>query len=163
MLRTVRHRQQMGEHHLSHAHGAVGRHIGHHDAVLVGSIYIHHVIASSQHTDIFQPWQLFYLLPVQTNLVGEDDLGIFRPFHGLFWPCTVIDRQFAYLLQLFPRQVARIGRIAVKYYNLHVFCYSLNSSSVISCSISYQFGGKITKNNPQADGISRKKTGSDFF
>ena len=119
VLCAVGHRQQVRKHHLRHALRAVGRYVGHNDAVLVGSGYVYDVVARSQHSNILQARQLLHLAPSYDDLVGKHDLGVGSPCHRLFGRRAVVDGQVAHFLQRSPGHVARIGRIAVENYDFH--------------------------------------------
>ena len=137
----------MGKHHLSHTLRAVGRHIGDDDAPFASRLEIHHVIARCQDANILKVRQLFYLSPAKHHFVGQHDLCIGSSRHRLTGPRAVIRFHHAQHLQPFPAQIARIRRIAVKYYDLHNFfdCFCEQSyeiylnilgSSPIICKIS---------------------------
>ena len=102
VVRSVRYVQQMGKHHLGHALCAVGRYIGDNDTSLLSGLDIHHIVARSQHTDVFQTRQLCYHLSVDDDLVGQHDFSVFSPCYRLFRTGAVIDRQRAKILQLLP-------------------------------------------------------------
>ena len=129
MLRAVRHGQQVRKHHLRHALRAVGGYVGHDDAPFVGCLDVHHIIARSQHTDIFQPRQLGDDLPIDNDLVGQHHIRIGSPRHRLIGLRAVIHRHLAQLLQSIPRQIARICRITVKDYYLHCFFHTFFAHS----------------------------------
>ena len=87
--------KQMSKHHLSDTLRAIGRYIGDDDAVLMGRLNIHHVVARCQHTDVFQFGQLFDFRAFDQNLVGQNDFRIFCPMDGLFGFRAVINSKFS--------------------------------------------------------------------
>ena len=114
VLRAVRDGEQMGKHHLGHALRAVGGNVGDDDAMLAGSLHVHHVIARRQHADIFQQRQLLDLLPPQAHLVRQHHLRLLRPQDGLLGLRAVIDRHCAKSLEGLPRRAAGVGSEAVE-------------------------------------------------
>ena len=126
VLHAVAHVEQVGKHELCHRGGAVGRHVGHRDAVLAGGIDIDHIEASGHHTYIFQLGQRLNLLAVQGHLVGEHRLGIAGAVDDQLGSRAVVDVAIAQFPHLVPRQVAGIACIGIKYYNFHVFKNRLN-------------------------------------
>ena len=119
---VVAHLQQQGDGVLSHAGGAVGGHVAHQHALLLGVVVVSHIVAGGQEGD-----QLHVGAPVDGllgdgRLVGDDHLGVADALGndgGLHIGGAVIDRHVAQLLQLLPAQIAGILGVTIQNYDFH--------------------------------------------
>ena len=111
--------QQQRERGLHHVGRAVVRHVRHHDATVAGRGHIDDVGARRQHADIDQPGQRLQLLAAEHHLVGQQGVGPGRPGDDVDGCGAVEYGKRPQPLQRFPRQVAGIGRRAVKDHDLH--------------------------------------------
>ena len=63
--------EQMRKYHLCNRIGAISRHIGHRDIVILRCINIDNVVTCGEHTDIFELWQAVHDFPRQHDFVGQ--------------------------------------------------------------------------------------------
>ena len=117
--------QDVCKRHLGHALGAIGRNIRDHDAPLGCCLHVDNIIARGEHADILQARQLRKHLVGNEHLINKNNIGILGSFHDERCRRAVVDRELAQLLQRFPRQVARVGCIAIELYYFHSLFHCL--------------------------------------
>ena len=83
MLYTVGYGKDEGEGHLSYAVRAVGRNVGHDDALLLGSLDVYHIEACGLNADVFEVRELRQCVGIYLHLIEQDDVSILGTFHFL--------------------------------------------------------------------------------
>ena len=111
--------EDVGEDHLRHRGGAVGRDVGHRDVPLPRRFDVDDVEPGRLHADVLQVRQLPDHFPRQLHLVGHDDLSSPGPFHRLLVEGVVVDGELAEGLQALPAEIAGIEGVSVEYHNFH--------------------------------------------
>ena len=114
--------QQQGDGELADGTGAVHRHVGHADALLLGIGDVDDVVAGGQHGDVLDAGAGVKGPAADGGLVGDDHLGVADAGDDLLFvgeAGAVIDRQIAQLVQSVPAEIAGVLRVSVQYHDLH--------------------------------------------
>ena len=123
VLHAVGDVEQVGKHDLCHRASAVGRHIGHHHAMLARRVEVDDIVACGNHADIFEVGERFNHVAAHHHLVGEDDLRVGSACYHLLGCGAVVHSALAQCFERCPTQVARIAGKAVEHHDFHFFVH----------------------------------------
>ena len=109
----------MGDGRLGNGSGAIRGYIAHGNVPFPRRRHIDNVETCRQHADVAHLGQLRECLPRDRRLVGQQHVGIPRPFGNLCRCGMLENSDVPQGLQLFPAEVPGVQRIAVEDDDLH--------------------------------------------
>ena len=115
--------KRVGKHDLCHRASAVGRHIGHHHAMLARRVEVDDIVACGNHADIFEVGECFNHFAAHHHLVGENDLRVGSACDHFVGRSAVVHSALAQCFKRCPTQVARIAGKAVEHHDFHFFVH----------------------------------------
>ena len=99
---TVQYIEDESKDMLRHAVGAIGGNVSHCHSMTACRLYVHGIVSSGKHTDIFQFGELLQFVLSQIHLIGKYCVSILRPVSQLLRKGALVDYDLAQFLERFP-------------------------------------------------------------